>query len=277
MSSGTQDQLHLFDHPVSSYCQKIRIALREKGLDFTKELPQSLGSGHAAIAFTEANPRKEVPALVVTPSDPAKAAFSIFDSKVILMYLEDAFPGHKALLPRDPRLRAEARMIEEVCDTHYEANNWAVGEIEFFGRAKGAEAEALLSKARELTKHFQAWLAEKLGNKQFFAGDEFSYADVAAAALVNRSVVYGHGPAAGSPLQKWHERISTIPSVRDTFAEMLEGIKRMSASGGNAFQPHSGSRREYRDHRLEWMVKNGGIGIVQRGLDDDNIRFSWPQ
>jgi RNA polymerase-associated protein len=276
MSSATQDHLLLFDHPVSSYCQKIRIALREKGLNFTKELPQNLGSGTAAIAFAEANPRKEVPALVITPSDPAKAAFSIFDSKIILMYLEDAYPEHKSLLPQDPRLRAEARMIEEVCDTHYEANNWAVGEIEFFGRARGEEAEALLSKARELTKHFQAWLAEKLGDNRFFAGDEFSYADVVVAALVNRSVVYGHGPAVGSPLQKWHERISAIPSVRDTFAEMLDGIKKMSASGGKAFQPHSGSRREYRDHRLEWMVKNGGIGIVQQGLKDDNIRFSWP-
>jgi RNA polymerase-associated protein len=276
MSSETQDQLHLFDHPVSSYCQKIRIALREKGLDFTKELPQNLGSGNAATAFAEANPRKEVPALVITPSDATKAAFSIFDSKIILMYLEDAFPKHKPLLPQDPRLRAEARMIEEVCDTHYEANNWAVGEIEFFGRAKGAEAEALLSKARELTKLFQAWLTEKLGDKQFFAGDEFSYADVAAAAVVNRSVVYGHGPEAGSPLQKWHDRISTIPSVRDTFTEMLEGIKGMKASGGLAFQPHSGRRREYRDHRLEWMVKNGGFGIIQQGLKDDNIRFSWP-
>jgi RNA polymerase-associated protein len=57
---------------------------------------------------------------------------------------------------------------------------------------------------------------------------------------------------------------------------MLEGIKGMKASGGLAFQPHSGRRREYRDHRLEWMVKNGGFGIVQQGLKDDNIRFSWP-
>lgn len=35
-------------------------------------------------------------------------------------------------------------------------------------------------------------------------------------------------------------------------------------------------RREYRDHRLEWMVKSGGIAIVLEGLERQNIRFSWP-
>ena len=35
-------------------------------------------------------------------------------------------------------------------------------------------------------------------------------------------------------------------------------------------------RREYRDHRLEWMVKSGGIDIVLAGLRDNNIRFPWP-
>ena len=33
-------------------------------------------------------------------------------------------------------------------------------------------------------------------------------------------------------------------------------------------------KREYRDHRLEWMVKSGGLGIVVRGLEADNIRFT---
>ena len=37
-----------------------------------------------------------------------------------------------------------------------------------------------------------------------------------------------------------------------------------------------GGRREYRDHRLEWMVKSGGIEVVLAGLRDGNIRFPWP-
>ena len=33
-------------------------------------------------------------------------------------------------------------------------------------------------------------------------------------------------------------------------------------------------KREFRDHRLEWMVKSGGIEVVLQGLTADNIRFS---
>ena len=32
-------------------------------------------------------------------------------------------------------------------------------------------------------------------------------------------------------------------------------------------------KREYRDHRLEWMIKAGGIEVVTKGLERDNIRF----
>ena len=33
-------------------------------------------------------------------------------------------------------------------------------------------------------------------------------------------------------------------------------------------------KREYRDHRLEWMIKSGGAQVVIDGLAKDNIRFS---
>jgi hypothetical protein len=33
-------------------------------------------------------------------------------------------------------------------------------------------------------------------------------------------------------------------------------------------------KREYRDHRLEWMMKSGGVEVVLQGLERGNIRFS---
>ncbi len=32
-------------------------------------------------------------------------------------------------------------------------------------------------------------------------------------------------------------------------------------------------KREYRDHRLEWMIKVGGLDVVVKGLERDKIRF----
>jgi RNA polymerase-associated protein len=136
----------------------------------------------------------------------------------------------------------------------------------------------LLAAAVEQTKQIQAWLEQRLGSTPYFSGDRIGYADFAVAPIVNRSVTYGsaYGPAEGSALQKWHARISENPAVKETFAEMAEGLKGMSAMGPSAWKPHGGRRREYRDHRLEFLIKNGGINIVQKGIEDDNIRFSWP-
>jgi glutathione S-transferase/RNA polymerase-associated protein len=35
-------------------------------------------------------------------------------------------------------------------------------------------------------------------------------------------------------------------------------------------------KREYRDHRLEWMIKSGGLQIVVDGLEKNNLRFIEP-
>jgi glutathione S-transferase/RNA polymerase-associated protein len=33
-------------------------------------------------------------------------------------------------------------------------------------------------------------------------------------------------------------------------------------------------KREYRDHRLEWMIRSGGMDVVLEGIQKNNIRFS---
>lgn len=54
----------LYDHPLSPYAQKVKIALREKGLAYEAPMPGGLGAGGAQGPFVEASPRAEVPALV---------------------------------------------------------------------------------------------------------------------------------------------------------------------------------------------------------------------
>lgn len=256
----------LYEHPLSSYAQKVKIALREKGLAFEVETPQALGSGTAAGAFAAASPRNEVPALI-------DGAARIFDSTIILEYLEDKFPA-PPLLPHDPAARAEARMIEDVCDTLYEAINWGLGEIRWFKRAEGGQAEAMSATAARQTAELQAWLTEKLGGRDWFNGASFGWADLSVAPYLNRSFHYGLGTPDGSPLARWRDRIRQRPSVAATFGEFEAAAERM---GDGAARLASGAiRREYRDHRLEWMMKSGGVQIVLDGLAKGNIRFTWP-
>src|SRR5204862_7367024 len=110
-----------------------------KGIPFTTEIPAILAGGGDDFAAT--NPRPEIPALV-------DGDVRVFDSTIILEYLEDKWP-EPAMLPASPADRARVRMIEEVCDTYYEAINWALYEIRVFKRATGALADTLVARAGE--------------------------------------------------------------------------------------------------------------------------------
>jgi hypothetical protein len=33
-------------------------------------------------------------------------------------------------------------------------------------------------------------------------------------------------------------------------------------------------KRQYRDHRLEWMIAGGGLSVVQEGIEKSTVRFS---
>ena len=98
-------------------------------------------------------------------------------------------------------------MTEDVCDTQYEAINWGFGEVLWFRRATGTLADRLRAEALQQTRTVQAWLTDRLAGQFWFGGDRFGWADAAAAPMVNRSVYYGMGPAAGSLLADWHGRV----------------------------------------------------------------------
>ena len=256
--------LTLYEHPLSSYVQKVKIALREKGIAFEAVRPGGVGPGGAGGEFVAANPRAEVPALI-------DGAVRLFDSTIILEYIEEKWPA-PALLPAGPAERARVRMIEEVCDTHYEAINWGLGEITRFGRAEGALKAALVAKAREQIGGIQSWLGRQLGAADWFNGTAFGWGDLSVAPYMQASARFDIVPDAHSALGRWLRRINARPSVAQTHAEA-------NASAGSLVNVAEAIekglfKREYRDHRLEWMIKSGGIEVVLKGLEKHNIRFS---
>lgn len=259
----------LYDHPLSPYAQKVKISLREKGLAFETVAPGGLGAGGAQGDFVEASPRAEVPALV-------DGDVRIFDSTIILEYLDDAYPD-PAMRPASPADRARVRMLEEVMDTHFEAINWGLSEIRWFKRAEGAQADALFAAAKSQTEGFFAWLEKQLGGREWFNGETFGWGDLSVAPYVNGSVGQGNPPVRGSKLSAWLERANARPSVAATNADMAAMASASTTMPNVAELVEKGLfKREYRDHRLEWMIKSGGIDVVLKGLERDNIRFAPP-
>lgn len=150
-----------------------------------------------------------------------------------------------------------------------------LGEINAFRRAEGALNNALNATARQQTAALQTWLEARLEGP-WFNGAHFGWADLSVAPMVNRSVAYGMGPAEGSKLKEWHARLCKRESVKKTFEEFERGLEGLRSPAVREAYLSGQRKREYRDHRLEWMVKSGGLEIVTKGLERDNIRFSWP-
>ncbi len=257
----------LFEHPLSPYAQKIKIALREKGVAFELRLPEGLGSGSGYGAdFTFASPRAEVPALIDGDAH-------LFDSTIILEYIEEKWPL-PPLLPREPAARARARMIEDAMDTHYEAINWGLIEIRFMGRAPGALGAQIEATAAQQAAAWRRWLTRQLGDAEWFGGTSFGWADLSVIPYLNCSASFGLLPEPGSRLATWAARANERPAVAQTAQEASASI-----AGLNELTDLIDKglfKREYRDHRLEWMIKSGGLQVVLDGLAKNNIRFSPP-
>ncbi|MGA1676879.1 MAG: glutathione S-transferase family protein [Pseudomonadales bacterium] len=265
------DLVIVYDHPLSPYGQKVKIALMEKGVAFEAPLPGNIGSGSTGGEFARVSPRGEVPALV--DGDTA-----VFDSTIILEYIEDRWPA-PALLPASPAERARVRMLEDALDTHFEAITWGMSEIRHFRRATGVLADTLLARAGEQIAGWYAWLDAELGDRAWFNGAQFGWGDLSVAPFVNGAVGFGHAPVPESALGAWLARVNARPSVAAcarAAAAVAFDSPAVSLDAVRAAMEQGLFKREYRDHRLEWMVKSGGFEVVREGLEKNNIRFIEP-
>ena len=253
----------VYDHPLSPYAQKVRLMLREKGIPFEARIPDGLGSG-TDTGYSAQNPRMEVPALVIDGA-------TLCDSTVILEYLEETHP-EPPMMPDGAINRARMRMIEDVFDTNWEAINWGLGEVEFFKRGGEALRPVLEGTSRvELDKLYQ-WLDRMLGDNPWLTGDRFGWGDISAIPFVNMSVFMGFPPQNLPRVSAWIARALDRPTVAETEAEALVAARQMHQYSGLV---DSGlMRRQFRDHRLEWMIRSGGIQVVLDGMKADNIRFT---
>ena len=255
-------KLFLWQVPMSPYVDKVKIALHEKGLAFDAAVPDGIGVG-VSPALVAANPRSEAPVLI--DGDTA-----IFDSSIILEYLEEQYPD-TPLRAASPAARAHARMIEEVCDTHYEAINWGLFELNYFGRGKAeGMVDQLFAAARADVGAIHAWLTQQLGEADWFSGEAFGMADLVVAPFVGGTDFNGIPPQGA--LAQWFDRVNQRPSVAKVRAESLAGAEILQSVSGAL---DSGLlKRHYRDHRLEWMVRAGGMPVLLAGLAADNVRFT---
>jgi glutathione S-transferase len=251
----------LYQHPISPYVRKVKLALLEKGLEFERRSLSPADFDGSELGSM--NPRREVPALVDDGT-------TIVDSTIICEYLEERYPEPR-LYPAAPAARARARMLEEVADIEFEPAVWAVMEVQVFGRASGELGAKLLEAAQAAIGRQYDRLELELADAPYLTGESFGIADIAFLPHVAGAAMFGIKAGPSRPrVGEWVKRVRARPSVQAEEAEVRASIATSLADAEQArLRP-----RQYRDHRLEWMLKHGGLPIVLDGIERRTIRFS---
>ena len=110
--------LALYYHPLSSYCQKVLIALYENDTAFEK-VPIDLGDPESRARLTALWPIGKFPVL----ADGDKV---VPESSIIIDYLDQHYPGPTRFIPADREAARQVRFVERLYDCHI---NDALGRI----------------------------------------------------------------------------------------------------------------------------------------------------
>jgi glutathione S-transferase len=161
--------IKLYAHPFSSYCQKVLIALYENATPFEFRM---LGDARAAAELAALWPLRRFPVLV----DDGR---TVLEASIIIEHLGLRHPGPVRLIPTDPGVALEVRMMDRFFDNYIMTPQ---GRIVFDSLRAPADRDKLgVAEARAMLDTAYGWLDHAMAGRQWAAGDAFSLADCAAA------------------------------------------------------------------------------------------------
>jgi len=197
---------------ISNYYNKVKLALLEKGIDFSEEYVSTGGSDEAVLG---ASPLAKIPFLR-TDRGP------LCESQAILEYIETAWP-EPPLLPRDPFAAAKVRELAIYVDLHLELVARDLYPKAFFG---GSLSDANAARIRARLERNIAAFKRLARFAPYVAGDTFTQADCSAwnslplVAMATRAV-YGEDllAAAGIDLKAYTRQVGERPSAQKVAAD----------------------------------------------------------
>jgi glutathione S-transferase len=194
----------LYHDVPSSNCDRVKIALAEKRLNWDGVPVRLANREQKRPEFLKLNPYGKIPVLI----EDGKV---LFESCIINEYLDEKYPS-PPLMPNDPYLRGRGRVLVDYALNYAHAPYWDLrGEM----RKPAAERnESIVEDTRRSLRELLQYLETALGDQAFFLG-ELSLTDIAIVPRLLRAETYGALPAPSLPrLGAWLERMKARPSVR---------------------------------------------------------------
>ena len=209
--------MKLYYHPISSYSQKVLIALYEKGLDFEPEIV-SLMDPDARERYKEVYPMGKIPCLQLDDGH------IIPESSIILEYLDPL--AEPTLIKGNADEIRRIRFKDRMFDLYL---NDAVVTLLFQGmKPENEQDPERIEKARFQVNTMYSFMENEFGKQSFANGEEFLMADCAAApALFYAEQVIPF--AEHKNIAAYWERLKARPSVQRTHAEAAPILEKMFA------------------------------------------------
>jgi glutathione S-transferase len=165
--------LHLYFHPLSSFCQKVLVAFYENGTPFEPHL-LDLGDAATDAAFRKMWPPRKIPVLRDEAHDR-----TVPESSIIIEYLEQHYPGKTRLIPEHPEHARQMRFRDRFFDLYINVPMQKVVTDRLRPAGKNdphgvEEAKATLRTSLDLVER-------EMREKTWAMGDAFTMADCAAA------------------------------------------------------------------------------------------------
>ena len=203
---------------MSPQCRKVRVALLEKRLEFELRAENVLQRRDAFLAL---NPAGEIPVLVEADGT------ALSGSDAICEFLDEVHP-EPPLIGSQPLGRAEVRRLVHWFDAKFnnEVTENLVGEKmtkRYLG--KGAPNSQAVRAGHANIHHHLDYIGYLTERRRWLAGEELSYADLAAAAHLSVLDYIGdvpwrdHGDA-----RDWYARLKSRPSFRPLLDDHVAGV-----------------------------------------------------
>jgi len=225
--------MKLYSGPVSLFSRKVEIALGEKGLAFERVMvpfTQTRGYNPKRPEVVAANPKGQVPVLI-------DGELTIYDSTLILEYLEDAHPK-PSLYPTAPADRARCRLWDLYADEVMLVPLRALmhrTEPHEPNAARWMECESQTGPAVALLNTRFGELERHIAGRDFFSG-VFTIADISLFMVVHWAVRLA-GPSLGPHpgLRVWYKRMRSRPTIAKIVEELAQADRTLSAPVAGAF------------------------------------------
>lgn len=162
--------LTLYGTPVSNFYNKVKLALMEKGIPFVEEL--ALPSQEPE--FLEKSPMGKIPFIKDSNE-------YIFESGVILEYIESLYPQKNRLMPATPWAAAVCRSIIAFIEQYLDGPARRLIPAAFFGATTTPEA---IEQVQKDLDRGTAALKRLVKFHPYIAGGDLSYADISAIAIL---------------------------------------------------------------------------------------------